>query len=104
MRMETLGFDHGLTDQAETTLIFTFEGASLSRWRGADGSRKNKNLAVSENTIYIEKQEPDVLSSRLSRLCFEHGGDSSTRPHTNWPGATVQSAKNLPQRLKPSLS
>jgi hypothetical protein len=23
----------------------------------------------------------------LSRLCFGHGGDSSTRPQTNWLGA-----------------
>ena len=72
MRVKSLGFDVSLTMEAESAFTAMLGRMLLNRllraWRGGE----DKQLAVSEDAVYVEQQKFDLLGAE-----FGHCGDSS---------------------------
>jgi len=61
MGVEALGLDHGLAEQAEASLVFILGGLLLGRLPGAGGRGKYPDLAVGEDTVYVEQDQFDLF-------------------------------------------
>jgi hypothetical protein len=77
--VEALGFDNALAVQSESALATMLGGMFLCGLLRSGRCGKEKQLAVSEDTIYVEEQQFDFLGPRLGGEYFAHRRDSSTR-------------------------
>jgi len=61
--MEALGFNQVLAHQGETALPTKLGGMLLSRLQDSDGCGKDVQLAVGEDTVYVEEKQFDFLGA-----------------------------------------
>ena len=65
MGMESFSLYVGLTDQAKATFPAVFGHFGLNRLPCTFGARKDKQLAVRENSIHVEEEQLDLFGAFL---------------------------------------
>ena len=77
MRVETLGFDQCLALKSEAAHSTVLRSVVQDGLRGSRGRGKDENLAIGEDTVYIEKEQLDFLGAAFGRESVGHWRDSS---------------------------
>ena len=79
MGVKALGFDHGLTRQAEAALPAVLRSLLLSGGLHSHGRGKDENLAVGKDAIHVEEEQFDLAGARGSGGGPGHCRDSNIR-------------------------